>query len=180
MPGSRRFVCGRRVVRRCAVGGVMMMGSRRIAIIMMLLSRRCALQRTMMFYLSARRSNAGGKPLQRQRGHQQPEQKCLEEATHCVSLPFRPAFFLQARSQYGPCHGGKVKRFALIGAPDKMPPASLRRLAVQIVLSAPARLARDRYAHFVRRSWECYCSVVGKNSLGTTGCLSPAGSGLEM
>jgi hypothetical protein len=29
--------------------------------------------------------------------------------------------------------------------------ASLRRLAVLLVLSAPARLARGRYAHFVRR-----------------------------
>jgi ankyrin repeat protein len=40
----------------------------------------------------------------------------------------------------------------LLRAPNKMHLASLRRLAVQVVLSAPARLARDRYAHFVRRS----------------------------
>jgi hypothetical protein len=40
----------------------------------------------------------------------------------------------------------------LLRAPNKMSLASLRRLAALLLLSAPARLARDRYAHFVRRS----------------------------
>jgi hypothetical protein len=36
---------------------------------------------------------------------------------------------------------------SFVRTPDKMPLASLRRLAVQVVLSAPTRLARDRYAN---------------------------------
>jgi hypothetical protein len=52
----------------------MMVGSsRRIAIMMMRPGRNYAFRWAMMRYLAARRSDAGSKPLQGQRGHQQPE-----------------------------------------------------------------------------------------------------------
>ena len=57
-----------------------------IAFVVMRMHHHCYFRLVVMRHRAARRLRSSGKPLERQRGYQQPEQKCLEEVVHFVSV----------------------------------------------------------------------------------------------
>lgn len=62
-----------------------------IAFVVMPLCLHDHFKRTMVCHRTARGLDSRSKPLKGQRGEQQPEHKCLEDASHFVSIPFRSA-----------------------------------------------------------------------------------------